>query len=248
MTIVYLRSKILEEMFAITIIFLTIFIPSIQSTKPSLKLTFVPDSKYYTLGHPVDIICEVLNPTEGMESPQLWHVDLKTNKYTAVSRALLARPTDDVPEIFKTNKQQKRLEFVKKNYLRIKTLQIEDSARYECNCPDCEDPPPKQEKLLQVMKQSDPKWNIEPGWPIQEGAKTTIKCTADDFYPYAGYRILRHHHDISNLGKAAPLNSDTYPQKFSWEATITPSFDWHNTTLHCTVLQGLLIKENLSNY
>ena len=51
------------------------------------------------------------------------------------------------------------------------------------------------------MKLSDPKWHIEPGWPIQEHAKTTIKCTADDFYPYVSHKIIRHHHDITNEGK-----------------------------------------------
>jgi hypothetical protein len=29
-----------------------------------------------------------------------------------------------------------------------------------------------------------------------------------------------------------------YPQKFSWEATVTPTAEWHNTTLRCTVTQG----------
>jgi hypothetical protein len=224
-------------MFSVTVIFLTILIPSIQSSKPILKLTLTPDEKYYTHGRAVDILCELLNPTEGTEAPQLWHVDLKTGKRTSVSRSLINRPSEDSPDVFKQNKN-KHYEYIKKNHLRINNLQVEDSARYECNCPDCEEPLPSQAKDLQVMKLSEPKWHIEPGWPMQENAQTTIKCIADDFYPYVGYKIIRHHHDISNEGKTVLPNSNTYPQRFSWEATVKPAADWHNTTLRCTVTQG----------
>jgi len=127
---------------------------------------------------------------------------------------------------------------LKKNHLRFKQLQLDDSGRYECNCPDCEEPLGKQEKDLQVMKSTEPRWHIEPGWPIQEDAKTTIKCIAEDFYPYVGYKIIRHHHDISKEGKPVTPNNNQFPQKFSWEATVTPKADWHNTTLRCTVIQG----------
>jgi len=234
-------------MFSVTIIFLTILIPSIQSSKPTLKLTFTPDEKYFTHGRAVDIICEILNPTETTEAPQLWHVDLKTGKHTSVSRSLINRVTDDSLDVFKQNKN-KHYEYVKKNHLRINNLQVEDSARYECDCPNCEEPLGKQAKDLQVMKLSEPKWHIEPGWPIQEGAQTTIKCTADDFYPYVGYKIIRHHHDINNEGKSVLPNSNVYPQKFAWEATIKPAADWHNTTLRCTVIQGLLSTDKFRNY
>jgi hypothetical protein len=224
-------------MFFVSIIFLTILIPSIQSLKPTLKLTFTPDEKYFTNARTLDIVCEILNPTENMEAPQLWHVDFKTGKHTPVSRLLINAPSEDSPDIFKQNKQ-KRIEYIKKNYLRFKNLQLEDSARYECNCPDCEEQLGKQAKDLQVIKIGEPKWHIEPGWPLQENAKTTIKCTADDFYPYAGHKIIRNHHDISSEGKPLLPNSNTFPQKFSWEASVTPIADWHNTTLRCTVIEG----------
>jgi hypothetical protein len=224
-------------MFFVSIIFLTILIPSIQSVRPTLKLTFIPDEKYFTNGRTVDIICELLNPTENMDAPQLWHVDIKNGKHTPISRVLLNTPSDDSPNIFKQN-TNKRLEYVKKNHLRIKSLQLEDSSRYECNCPDCEEPLGKQGKDLQVMKIAEPKWHIEPGWPIQEHAKTTIRCTVDDFYPYVGHKIFRHHHDITGEGKSVIPNSNTYPQKFSWEANVIPTADWHNTTLRCTVTEG----------
>jgi hypothetical protein len=213
-----------------------------QSLKPALKLTFTPDEKYYTNGRTVDIVCEILNPTENMEVPQLWHVDFKTGKHTPIGRLLINAPQDDSPDIFKQNKQ-KRIEYVKKNHLRFKNLQLEDSARYECNCPDCEEPLGKPTKDLQVMKLAEPKWHIEPGWPMQENTKTTIKCTANDFYPYVSYKIIRQHHDISQVGNSVIPNSNTYPQKFSWEATVTPTADWHNTTLRCIVTQGLLWKK-----
>jgi hypothetical protein len=227
-------------MFFISIIFLTILIPSIQSVKPSIKLTFTPDEKYYTMGNQVEIHCEILNPTENMEVPQLWHVDFKTGKHTPVSRSLLYSTPDDALDVFKQNKQ-KRIEYVKKNFIRVRQLLLEDSAKYECNCPDCEEPLPKQEKLLQVMKLAEPRWHIEPGWPIQENAKTTIKCTAEDFYPYVSYKIIRHHHEINNEGKLSPPIGHVFPQKFSWEATVTPNADWHNTTLRCTVTEGLFL-------
>jgi hypothetical protein len=93
------------------------------------------------------------------------------------------------------------------------------------------------------MKIAEPKWHIEPGWPIQEHAKTTIRCTVDDFYPYVTHKIFRHHHDITGEGKSVIPNSNTYPQKFSWEANVIPTADWHNTTLRCTVTEGLFSKK-----
>jgi hypothetical protein len=226
-------------MFLISIIFLTILIPSIQA-KPSIKLTFSPDEKYYTQGNQLEIHCEILNPTENQEMAQLWHVDFKTGKHTPISRSLLYNAPDDALEIFKNNKKDKRLEFVKKNYLRIRQLLAEDSGRYECNCPDCEEQLGKPEKNLQVIKPAEPRLFIEPGWPIQENAKTTIKCTADDFYPYVSHKIIRHHHDITNECKNPVVPTTmVFPQKFSWEATLIPTADWHNTTLRCTVTEGL---------
>ena len=225
-------------MFSTRIIFLTILIPSIQSSKPTLKLTLTPEEKYYAQGSSVDVICELLNPADAGEAAQLWHVDLKTGKHTPVSRALINRPTDDSPDVFRQNKN-KHYEYMTKNHLRIVSLQVEDSARYECTCPDCEEPLAKLGKDLQVTKLSEPRWDIEPGWPIQEGAQTTLTCVADDFYPYVSYKVIRHHHDISNDGKATLPTSNTYPQTFSWKATLKPTLDWHNTTLRCTVVQGL---------
>jgi hypothetical protein len=232
-------------MFSVLIIILTILIPAIQSAvKPSLKLTSLPDEKYYTSGHPVEIVCEILNPTDQGETAQLWHIDFKTGKHTPISRSLITAPTDDAPDIFKQNKVRRleRIEYVRKNHIRIRSLQLEDSARYECNCPDCEEPLGKLTKELQVMKLAEPKWHIEPGWPIQERAKTTIKCTVDEFYPFVGFKIIRHHHEINNEGRSVIPQGNTYPQKFSWEATVEPAADWHNTTLRCTVLEGLFSK------
>lgn len=224
-------------MFSVAIIFLTILIPSLQSSKPTLKLTFSPDEKYYAQGASVDINCELLNPPEDQVTAQLWHVDLKTGKHTPVSRALVTRPTEDAPELFRRNRDR-HFEYLRKNFLRINGLQIEDSSRYECTCPDCEEQLGKQGRDLLVMKLSDPKWHIEPGWPIQENAKTTIKCTVDDFFPYVSHQIFHRHHDITKEGKAVTPNSNTYPQNFSWEHTITPTYDWHNTSLECIVTEG----------
>jgi hypothetical protein len=229
-------------MFSVSIIFLTILIPSIQSSKPTLKLTFTPDEKYFTMGNQVEILCELINPTEHTDSPQLWYIDFKTGKHTPISRSLLNSPSDDSPDLFKQNKH-KRLEYVKKNHLRIRQLLLEDTGRYECNCPDCEEQLVKQAKDLQVMKLSDPKLHIDPGFPLQEHAKATIRCTADDFYPYVSHKIIRGHHEITNEGKSTIPNSNIYPHKFSWDANVTPIADWHNVTLRCTVTEGLFIRK-----
>ncbi|CAF3374778.1 unnamed protein product [Rotaria sp. Silwood1] len=204
--------------------------------RPALKLTFTPDEKYFTNGHQVDIQCELLNPNDHTEAPQLWHVDIKTGKHSPISRLLINSPSNEAPDSYRRN-SNKRIEFIKKNHIRIRHLQLEDSARYECNCPDCEQQLEEQKKVLQVMRLAEPRWHIEPGWPIQENAKTTIKCTVDDFYPYVSHKIIRNHHEI-NDGKTTPPNPNTFPQKFSWEATVTPTADWHNQTLQCTVTQG----------
>lgn len=242
MIIVYLRSKKenwkKKTMFFISIILLTILIPSLQSAKPTLKLTFTPDEKYYTAGRSVDITCETLNPTDNMESPQLWYVDFKTNRHTQVSRMLINTPPDDSPDIFKKN-TGKRIEYLKKNSIRVKNLALEDSGQYECNCPDCDEQIGKQTKILQVIKAVEPKWHFAPALTLQEDAKTSIKCTADDFYPYVSHKIIRHHHDITGEGKSVVPDSNVFPHKFSWEATVTPKAEWHNTTLRCTITEGL---------
>jgi len=54
---------------------------------------------------------------------------------------------------------------------------MEDSAKYECNCPDCEESLAKQIRDLHVMKLVEPKWVIEPGWPLHENTKATIKMS-----------------------------------------------------------------------
>jgi hypothetical protein len=65
----------------------------------------------------------------------------------------------------------------------------------------------------------------------------TIRCTCEDFYPYVSHGIYRNHHDITNEGKST-LPGAGFPQKFVWEHTVTPTSDWHNSTLRCTVKQG----------
>ena len=224
-------------MYITSLLLVTILIPCAQSVKATLKLTFSPDETYYSIDQPVDIGCDLLNPNDPADSAQLWHVDLKTGKYTPISRSLYTSPPDDAPDPFKKAKS-KRVEYMRKNHIRILRLAVEDSARYECNCPDCEVPLVKEGKTLQVMKLVEPRWHIDPGWPLQEGAKINIKCTANDFYPYVGYKVINSHLDISAEGKASTPNSNAYPQQFAWEGTITPKPDMHNHTLRCTVIQG----------
>ena len=137
---------------------------------------------------------------------------------------------------------------LKKNHLRIRSLHIEDSARYECNCPDCEQPIPEQTKYLQVMKLAEPKWHIEPHWPLRAHVQTILKCTVDDFYPYVSYKIIRHHHEITTHGKSVIPINNTYPQKFSWEAHVIPTADWHDTSLLCVVTQGLFSENKRRKY
>lgn len=224
-------------MYITSLLLVTILIPCAQSVKATLKLTFSPDERYYAIDQPVDISCDILNPNDASDSAQLWHVDLQTGKYTPVSRSLINSPADDAPNLFKKNKL-KRVEFMRKNQIRILRLAVEDSAQYECNCPDCEVPLAKDARNLQVMKLVEPRWKIEPSWQLQENAKTTIQCIAEDFYPYVGYKVFRSHHEIGAAGKANLPNSNVYPQKFTWEDTVTASADWHNHTLRCTVIQG----------
>lgn len=212
-------------------------IPAVHLARPSVKLTFDPDEKYIARDAKIEIKCELLNPTENTESAQLWYIDIKTGKRTPISRLLLTSPMDDAPEVFKSNKN-KRYEYLRKNHIVIRRLQMEDSGKYECNCPDCEETIGKQVRDLFVMKLAEPRWAIEPGWPIHENAKTTIKCLVDDFYPYVGHKILHNHHEITNNGKSSLPSSQPFPQKFIWEGTITPTADWHNTTLRCEVTQG----------
>ena len=228
-------------MFFVSIIFLTILIPSIQSLKPTLKLKFSPDEKYYTHGYTVNITCEVLNPTTDTGTAQLWHVDLATGNRTAITPSLIDSPGEDSPLIFKHN-TNKRIQYLRKNYLRIRNLQLEDSARYECDCPDCSEELGTVNKTLQVMKTTEPKWSIKSNWTLQAGVETTIKCTADDFYPYVGYQIIRHQHDISKIARAVAIPKDNvYPDQFSWRANVTPMADWHQTLLVCIVIQGLYL-------
>jgi hypothetical protein len=225
-------------MYIITIILIiTILIPTVQLARPTIKLTFTPDEKYMPRQQQIEIYCELVNPNQHTDSAQLWYVDFKTGKRTPISRSLLTSPTDDAPEIFKSNRN-KRYDYVRKNYLRIRGLQMEDSAKYECNCPDCEESVPKQTRDLQVMKLVEPKWIIESGWPLHENTKAIIKCQTDDFYPYIGHKILRNHQEITNDGKSTLSNNYAFPHKFTWEATITPTAEWHNSTLRCSVTEG----------
>jgi len=215
----------------------TDIIGRVQSTKPSLKLTFSPDETYLPRDQPLDIQCDLINPKDKSESSQLWHVDLKTHKRTAISRLLLTSPNADAPEVFRTIKNH-RYEFLRKNRMRIRRLQLEDSARYECDCPDCEDVIPKQSRDLYVMKLAEPKWIIEPGLPLHENTQATIKCHVEEFYPYVSHKILRNDKDISQDGKLIPITNSGVTQKFLWEQTINPTADWHNSTLRCLVTEG----------
>jgi hypothetical protein len=221
----------------VIIIFLTIFIPTVQLARPTIKLTFTPDEKYMPHQQQVEIHCELLNPTTGNDAAQLWYVDFKTGKRTPISRALLKNQTEDPPEVIKTNRN-KRYEYIQRNHIRIRALQMEDSAKYECNCPDCLETVTKQTRDLHVMKLVEPKWIRESGWPLHENTKTTIKCQVDDFYPYISHKILRNHQEITKDGKSSLTNSNSFPQQFIWEGTIIPTADWHNSTLRCTVTEG----------
>ncbi|UJR09539.1 hypothetical protein I4U23_013776 [Adineta vaga] len=225
-------------MYIITsIITIALLIPIVQLARPSINLTFTPDEKYMSRQAKVDIQCGLVNPTAQSDSAQLWYVDFKTGKRTPISRTLLTSPTDDAPDIFKTNRNR-RYEFVQKNHIRIRSLIMEDSAKYECNCPDCEESIPKQTKDLYVMNLIEPIWIIDSVWPLHENTKTTIKCQVDNFYPYVGHRILRDQKEITNEGKSTLSDSNMFPQKFFWQTTITPKADWHNSTLSCSVKQG----------
>ena len=224
-------------MYITVIIAITALIPTVQLARPSINLTFTPDEKYMSRHAKVDIQCSVANPAAQTDFAQLWYVDYKTGKRTPVSRTLLTSPTDDAPEIFKSI-QNRRYEYVRKNHIRIRSLQMEDSAKYECNCPDCEESITKQTKDLYVMKLTEPKWLIESSWPLHENTKTTIKCQVDNFYPYVGHRVLRDQKEITNDGKSSLSNNDVFPQKFVWEATVTPTAEWHNSTFPCAVRQG----------
>lgn len=220
-----------------TILIFTILIPIVELTRPTIKLTFTPDEKYKSQGQNIEIKCEILNANERTDSPQLWHIDLKTGKHTSISRLLFTSPSIDAPEVFK-KETNKRYEYLGKNHIRIQNLQKEDSAKYECNCPDCERLLPSQNRNLYVMTLSTPKWIIEPGLPLHENTKSTIKCHADDFFPYVKHRILHNHQDITNNGSSSLISNNTYPQRFYWESTIKPTAEWHGTTLYCNIQQG----------
>ncbi|CAF5126394.1 unnamed protein product, partial [Rotaria sp. Silwood1] len=109
--------------------------------------------------------CEILNPRDPTDVPQLWYIDLTTGKHTLISRTLLGGTLSEAPDVFKNNKNQ-RYQYAGKGHIRIRSLQPEDSAKYECNCPDCEEPLESQIRNLDVMKLSAPTWIIEPGWPL----------------------------------------------------------------------------------
>ena len=215
-----------------------LFIPTNLAARPSIKLTFSVDDSYFQPNSPLEIHCDLVNPSTPDDVAQLWYIDLKTGRQVAISRSLINHPSDDAPEVFKHNRN-KRIEYLKKNVLKFRHLTLEDSARYECNCPDCEEPVEKQMRDLLVMKIVEPQWYIEPGAELQEKASTTFKCVTDDFFPYSSHQIFQHHHDITNRGQATLPTTNTYPQTFSWEATIAPTAEWHNTTIRCTVIQGL---------
>lgn len=221
----------------IIILFITLFLPLVQSTRPALKLTFTPDERYTSYQQEVTIRCELNNPNQRTDIAQLWYVDLKTGSRTAVSRALLTTPMDDAPEMFKNNRNR-RYEHLQKNFIRIRALQMEDSAVYECDCPDCQDSLPKQSRELIVMQLREPEWRIESGWPLHENTKALIKCYVNDFYPYVNHRILRDNREITHLGNSSLSAHKTFPQKLVWEATITPTPDWHNSTIRCSVTEG----------
>ena len=228
-------------MFFVSITFLTILIPSIQSVQSSLELKFSPDEKYYPSSQPVDISCKILNSTTETDAAQLWHVNLATDERTRITPSLIDSPGEDSPLIFKQN-TNKRIQYLDKNYLRIRNLQLEDSARYECACPDCSEELGTVNKTLQVMKITEPKWNIKSEWRLQEGAAITIKCTADDFYPFVDHKIILGHYNIKNFGRHVVIQNDnTYSHNFSWEAIVTPLANWHNTKLVCIVVQGLYL-------
>lgn len=234
----------------ITIILITIFIPTVQLARPTIQLTFTPDEKYMPYQQQIEIRCELLNPNQRTDTAQLWHIDFKTGTRTSISRSLLNSPTDDSPDIFKSNRN-KRYEFIKKNHIRIRGLQMEDSAQYECNCPDCEDTVSKQTRELLVMQLKEPEWKIETGWPLHENTKAVIKCVTNDFYPYLGHRILRDNQEITKDGKSTLSSNNAFPQKLVWEATIIPTAEWHNSTLRCSVTEGLndlILKISMSSF
>ena len=227
-------------MHAIIIVFITSLIPIVELIRPTVKLTFSPNQIYMSRGKQIEIKCEMLHPNEHTESPQLWHIDLKTGKHTSVSRRLLTSPPNDSPDVFKNN-QRKRYEYISKNYIRINNLQLEDSAKYECNCPDCIDTISSDSQNLYIMKLSKPKWIIKPTWPLHENTVSQIRCEANDFYPYVSHRIFRNGKNITSDGKVSLSNNDTYSQNFSWVANITPTAEWHGRGLHCHIRQGSIV-------
>ncbi|CAF1549941.1 unnamed protein product [Adineta ricciae] len=222
------------------VLLIVLFLASVHlahTSRAVLKLTFDPDEAYYPQGSMIEIRCEMLNADDTDESPQLWYVDSKTGKSAHITRTLLNKPVENSPDIFKRN-QNGRFEYVKRNHLRIRHVILDDTSRYECSCPDCEETLEKHVKELHVMKLAEPKWQIEPDWPMQEYVNSRIKCTVDDFYPYIKHKVLRNHYDITDEGYSLLLNSKAYPQKFSWKATVIPTADWHNSTIHCAVTIG----------
>lgn len=225
---------------------ITIFIPTIQTTNPTIKLSFSADGSYFKINDQIDVSCELLNPAAHTDTAQLWHVDLNTHKRTSISRALVNSPPDDAPDIFKRN-QDKRIEYLRKNSLRFHHLTLEDSARFECNCPDCEQLLNTEVRDLMVTKHVEPQWNIDPPVPIPENSSVTFRCFANDFFPYSGHQILRHHHDITSLGTVTRSQTNSYPQSFSWEATLTVTADWHNSAVEC-ILDQATTKEKASTH
>lgn len=224
-------------MYRITILLITILIPTVQSSRPTTRLTFSPDEKFMSSHQQVEIQCDLLDPTNEGDIAQLWYVDLVTGQRTAVSRKLLTKALPEDPNIFKNNKNSRYL-YRGRNHILIRSLQPEDSARYECDCPDCADTVIVANRNLYVMKLAAPTWIMEQGWPLHESTKTTIKCQVDDFFPYTTHKILRNQQDITHMGSSSLVNNNSYPQKFTWEATVTPISDWHNSTFHCIVTEG----------
>ena len=224
------------------VVYLTIVISLVESNRPTIRLNFTPNEKFYTRDQQVEIQCELLNPTERTELPQLWHVDLKTKKRTPISRITFLSPNEDAPSIFKNNKNN-RYEYVRKNSIRIRRLHMEDSARYECDCPDCEENIAKGTQELLVVQPAEPKWIIEPDLPLHENSRSTIKCVTEDFFPYVAHEILRDDRQITKDGRSSLSNGNAFPQKFVWEAAIVATSEWHNNHLRCVVTQGNIKKQ-----
>jgi hypothetical protein len=68
------------------------------------------------------------------------------------------------------------------------------------------------------MKLTQPKWIIKRSFSLEENMKTRIKYIVDDFYPYISHKMIRHHHDVTDIGTSIISSHNIYSQNFSWEA------------------------------